>query len=206
MKRPAVGSLDRLRALSDGVYAIVLTLLVLDLHPPESAGGGVLDALAAQWPSFAAYLISFVMIGTLWLRHHRLYRHIERGDGLLLVLNLVHLLFVTLVPFATALVGRFLDDPLSGVLFSASLGLAGLSLVPMQLSGARHAAWLRDGVRPETVAEAWWMRGWEALVAVPAMATSFVAVWLALLVWAVAMCVGVALRIMGTAHPTDHPR
>jgi TMEM175 potassium channel family protein len=98
----------RLEAFSDGVFAVAITLLALDLTVAGPAGHGSLtDQLHEKWPAFLAYLISFFMIGIIWVNHHVLVRSIIKVDRLLLFLNLVLLLFVVLIPFATATVADY---------------------------------------------------------------------------------------------------
>jgi TMEM175 potassium channel family protein len=92
---------NRLEAFSDGVFAIALTLLVIEIRPPEVHGEGLASALWAQWPSYLAYLVSFLTIGVVWLNHHRIFQQIFQVDGPLLVLNLKVLLWMALVPFPT---------------------------------------------------------------------------------------------------------
>jgi len=99
---------SRLEAFSDGVFAVAITLLALNLTVagPGPAGGPrnppLIDQLQAHWPAFLAYLISFFMIGIVWVNHHVLVRAITAVDRTLLFLNLVLLLFVVLIPFTTA--------------------------------------------------------------------------------------------------------
>jgi uncharacterized membrane protein len=95
----------RLEAFSDGVLSIAATLLVLELHVPD-AGQDLATALLAQWPSYAAYVVSFATIGIIWVNHHQLFVHVRRVDRTLLFLNLVLLIVVSLTPFPTAIVGR----------------------------------------------------------------------------------------------------
>jgi uncharacterized membrane protein len=85
---------SRLEALSDGVFAIAATLLVLDL--------------VALWPAYAAYLVSFLTIGIIWVNHHTLLEHVRRADRRFLYLNLLLLVAVGIVPFPTALVDRYI--------------------------------------------------------------------------------------------------
>ena len=93
---------SRLEAFSDGVFAVAITLLALDLTVAGPGHGPLLDQLYDKWPAFLAYLISFFMIGIVWVNHHALVRSIIKVDRTLLFLNLVLLLFVVLIPFATA--------------------------------------------------------------------------------------------------------
>ena len=93
---------SRLEAFSDGVFAVAITLLALNLTVAGPGHGRLLDQLDQRWPAFLAYLISFFMIGIVWVNHHVLVRSITAVDRTLLFLNLVLLLFVVLIPFATA--------------------------------------------------------------------------------------------------------
>jgi uncharacterized membrane protein len=97
----------RLEAFSDGVFAIAITLLVLDLHVPEVGTGSLAHALWRQWPSDASYVVSFLTIGIIWVNHHNLLRHLERADHGLLFLNVFLLMAVAVVPYPTALVSHY---------------------------------------------------------------------------------------------------
>ena len=101
----------RVEAFSDGVFAIAITLLVLELKVPTAPAGALLPALARQWPTYLAYLTSFATILVMWVNHHRLFTHIHRTTGAFLFLNGLLLLFVTAVPFPTSLVSELLLGP-----------------------------------------------------------------------------------------------
>ena len=99
---------SRLEAFSDGVFAVAITLLALNLTVAGPGHGKLIDQLGAHWPSIVAYLISFFTIGIIWVNHHGLIRTVKYVDRMLLFLNLVLLLFVVLIPFATGLVAEYL--------------------------------------------------------------------------------------------------
>jgi uncharacterized membrane protein len=101
---------SRFEAFSDGVFAVAITLLALNLTVAGPGPGNLslTDQLKAHLPAFLAYLISFFMIGIVWVNHHALVRAITAVDRTLLFLNLVLLLFVVLIPFATATVADYL--------------------------------------------------------------------------------------------------
>jgi uncharacterized membrane protein len=102
---------SRLEAFSDGVLAIAITLLVIEIRPPEvHEGESLAHALWELWPSYLAYLVSFLTIGVIWLNHHRVFTQVTRVDGPLLVLNLNLLLWTGLIPFPTAVVAEHLRD------------------------------------------------------------------------------------------------
>jgi uncharacterized membrane protein len=98
----------RLEAFSDGVFAVAITLLVIDLAIPEPGHVALGRQLARHWPSFAAYGVSFLTIGIIWVNHHALFRNIAAVDRVMLFLNLLLLFFVVTIPFATATVAAYL--------------------------------------------------------------------------------------------------
>jgi TMEM175 potassium channel family protein len=102
---------NRLEAFSDGVFAIAITLLVIEIRPPTPAAGESLArALWEQWPHYLGYFLSFLVLGVMWLNHHRIFEPAQRVDGVVLVLNLNLLLWAVLIPFPTAVVADFLRD------------------------------------------------------------------------------------------------
>ena len=103
----------RIEAFSDGVFAIAITLLVLELHVPPrgSLHGSLLAALAGHWPSYVAFLVSFVILGIMWANHHDIFKLIAKTDRTFAMLNLALLLLVVLQPFPTALVAEYLGSP-----------------------------------------------------------------------------------------------
>ncbi|MFL5800940.1 MAG: TMEM175 family protein [Roseiflexaceae bacterium] len=103
----------RVEAFSDGVFAIAITLLVLDIKVPRDLPEStrLLDALLALWPAYFAFVTSFATIGIMWINHHRLFTLIKRSDQMLLVLNSLLLLGITFVPFPTALLSEYIGEP-----------------------------------------------------------------------------------------------
>lgn len=121
----------RAEAFSDGVFAIAITLLVLELRVPEGEEN-LWQRLLHQWPSFAAYLTSFFIIGIMWVNHHSMFRAIVRVDRGLLFLNLLLLLWTSLLPFPTRLVADHLraggaDAAVAEAVYSANLTLAAIA-------------------------------------------------------------------------------
>ncbi|HKC24122.1 MAG TPA: TMEM175 family protein [Thermoanaerobaculia bacterium] len=100
----------RVEAFSDGVFAIAITLLVLDLKVPRGSGNRLGTELVESWPSYGAFLVSFATIGIMWLNHHRLFTLIHRVDHALLVLNGLLLLTITVVPYPTSLLAAHLGS------------------------------------------------------------------------------------------------
>jgi len=131
----AVGGLttSRIAALADGVFAVAMTLLVLEFHVPtlpSDASAGQLDAaLAKLWPQVLSYVAGFLVIGTLWIGHHYQFHYIRRVDRPLLWLNLGFLLAVAFLPFCVALLGAFGTLPTPCVLYGSTLLVAGFCLL-----------------------------------------------------------------------------
>jgi uncharacterized membrane protein len=118
----------RLEAFSDGVFAIAITLLVLELHVPTDANE-LLRELGAEWASYLGYLVSFSFIGGVWMAHSNLTRFTKAADQVMMGLNLVLLLFVSFLPFTTSLLANHLDDSaahIAVVIFGINLTLASL--------------------------------------------------------------------------------
>ncbi|CAN5356342.1 TMEM175 family protein [soil metagenome] len=98
--RPGVG---RVEAFSDGVIAIIVTIMVLELHPPVAEG---IDRLWTLWPVFLAYVLSYAYVAIYWVNHHRLFGHAARVTNGLLWSNILLLFTLSLVPFSTAYLGE----------------------------------------------------------------------------------------------------
>jgi uncharacterized membrane protein len=115
----------RLESFSDGVLAIAITLLVLYIHvPPARADVSLAHQLATQWPSYAAYLTSFLTIGIIWINHHAMVRRLGEVDHAILTLNLLLLLTIGVLPFTTALMAEYVKQPhgqhLAAAIYSGS--------------------------------------------------------------------------------------
>jgi uncharacterized membrane protein len=100
----------RLEAFSDGVFAIAITLLVLEISVPEHSGDDLLEAIRDEWPSYLAYLVSFSTIGVIWLEHHAITDYLERVNSVFMRLNLLLLLVVAFLPYPTRIVAEYLHD------------------------------------------------------------------------------------------------
>jgi uncharacterized membrane protein len=106
-------SVGRLEAFSDGVLAIVITLLILDIGVPEEGSGPLAPALRHQWPQYVAYLLSFLIVGIIWLNHHATINLLARTNHTVQVLNLLLLLPVSVLPWPTALLSQYADGSTS---------------------------------------------------------------------------------------------
>lgn len=119
----------RLEAFSDGVFAIAITLLVLEIKvPPPNTVLGV--EILQLWPSYLAYVVSFLVIGAIWINHHAMFHHIIRVDGTLLLLNVLLLMPIAFLPFPTAVLSeafhRGTDEPVAAAFYSGVLTAIGI--------------------------------------------------------------------------------
>lgn len=124
---------DRLVFFSDAVFAIAMTLLVVELHVPEVAGADLGSALAALTPQYLTFALSFIVIGAVWMSHHRKFRAVIRYNQTLLRLNLFMLLAVASLPFSTAVLGRYGDAEISVYIYATSIFVIGFALSAMWL-------------------------------------------------------------------------
>ncbi len=117
----------RLEALTDGVFAIVMTLLVLELSIPvisgTSVGTELSERLLAMWYKYLSYLVSFLMLGLWWLYHHGVFDNIKRTDGRLIWLNVFFLMFVSLIPFSTSLVAAYWREKTPVMIYGVNMML-----------------------------------------------------------------------------------
>jgi uncharacterized membrane protein len=119
--------LGRIVAFTDGVMAVAITLLVLNLEVPTVPGGELDDALVDLFPSLIAYLLAFALVGRFWIIHHRLFETLRAFDARLMTLNLAFLSLIALVPFATDLFDRYTQESLGVAVLGGTLGLAALT-------------------------------------------------------------------------------
>ena len=140
---------SRLEAFSDGVFAVAITLLALNISVAGPGHGHhhLLDQLGDEWPAFLAYLLSFFMIGIIWVNHHVLIRSITVVDRTLLFLNLVLLLFVVLIPFTTATVAEYLKADLTGYDTNIAMATYGVVFLGMSVGFGAIFEWTLHGDR-----------------------------------------------------------
>jgi uncharacterized membrane protein len=117
----------RLEAFSDGVFAIVITLLILNVRLPEVRIDGLYDGLVQMLPTLGVYMLSFLLIGMYWVFHHYAFTFISEVDGVLLWLNILFLLFISFLPFPTMMLGKYPFQTLPVVIYGANLVLVNIT-------------------------------------------------------------------------------
>jgi uncharacterized membrane protein len=120
---------DRLAAFSDGVIAIIITIMVLELHVPHGSDAAAIAAIA---PSFLSYALSFIYVGIYWNNHHHLLHTVTRVDGLILWANLDLLFWLSLIPVATAWMGQNPSAPLPTAVYGVTLLMPAVAYVLLQ--------------------------------------------------------------------------
>jgi uncharacterized membrane protein len=143
----------RVTIFSDGVFAIAITLLVLDLTVPLAAHGDLTHQLARRWPNFLAYATSFLTVGVCWINHHAQSALVKRANRQLLVINLLLLMTVAFVPFPTAVMARYLreadDQSVAVSFYSLALLAIDIAFFAHWFYGSRAGLWVREPTRPE---------------------------------------------------------
>jgi uncharacterized membrane protein len=146
---PRVNETARVEAFSDGVFAIAITLLILEIRVPPNVPGRPLDrALLHLWPSYLAYVASFMTIGVMWLNHHRLFNLIHKSDDGLIGINLLLLFGETWIPFPTALLAEHLGGPgerIAGIVYAASFFYISLIFALLRWYSTNHRLTAQHG-------------------------------------------------------------
>jgi uncharacterized membrane protein len=140
---------DRLEIFSDAVIAIAITLLVLDIKVPNSGDGRLVHDLAQKWPSYLAFVLSFTVIGIMWVSHHSMFERIRRVDRGLLFMNLWLLLGIAFLPFPTALLSEYVsqggsNSHAAAAIYSGTMAMIGLAFLSIWVHLAHHPSLLSD--------------------------------------------------------------
>ncbi len=142
-------STGRIEAFSDGVIAIAITLLVLEIGVPEVDFEDLWQGIADQWPSYLAYVTSFLTIGGIWMIHHGVFRRLAQADGVVMRLNLLLLMLVAFLPFPTKLLAEAIDSDSSERVAVVFYGLVLFSISVLLSALWRYIAAHRDLLEAE---------------------------------------------------------
>ena len=146
---------DRIVNLSDGVFAIAITLLVLDIRVPDIPENMVSSqlpgALLSLWPKYLGYVLGFIGISAFWVIHHGIFQPIRTYDRNLLYLNLLFLMVVAFVPFPTSLLGEYGDRQLPVAIYAATLAVGRLLLTAIHWYSTKNDRLLDEPQDPATV-------------------------------------------------------
>ena len=198
--------LARVAALSDGIFAVAMTLLVVALPLPKSAGelSGVTlrEYLLTLLPPVRAILISFFIAAVFWRAHHRLFRCLARGDGMLVWLNFLLLFAVVVMPLSTHLLGNFRLESLTVGLYAANLALIAGSLFLMWLRAAVRRALLHHDIGAAELRHALWITAVTALVFLASIGVAWHAPQWAVWIWLLIL----PLSLLGPRRPAAKAR
>jgi uncharacterized membrane protein len=148
-------STGRLEAISDGVFSVALTLLVLDIHVPDADRAKLLEELVKLLPHILAFILSFLVVTFYWTAHQVLFNSIHRSDRYLLWFNALHLLFVVFLPFSTGMLAQFHDVPLAVDIYGLNIILCSVSSTAFWLYAARNGLVARNLSRHEVMLVTW---------------------------------------------------
>ncbi len=152
-------SKGRVEAFSDGVFAVAATLLIFNIQIDKTAPGGLLAALLAAWPKYAAYVASFLTIGVMWLNHHGMFARIARLDRPLVFLNLLLLMAIVFIPFSTAQLGANIlvarDANTAASLYAINASVIALFFGAVWTYALTHPHLLAPDIDREAAMRAW---------------------------------------------------
>jgi uncharacterized membrane protein len=181
-------STSRIEAFSDGVFAIAATLLVLELKVPHVEPGELGGTLLGNWPSYATYVVSFLVIGIIWVNHHAVLERIRKVDRPLLFLNLVFLMAVAVIPFPTALLAEYLkaghDEHLAAAVYGGSMTLMGVTFGSIWAYAVLSGDLLHEGIDPARARRSLWIFAAGNPLYVLAIGASLLSAKLALAIYA----------------------
>jgi uncharacterized membrane protein len=167
---------NRIESLSDGVFAIVLTLMVFQIRVPDVSPEQLWPRLMKQAPEFYSYAISFILVGIYWVAHHNMYHLVKRSTRPLLWMNLVFLMFVGFVPYSVALVGRYADIQRVMIIYGVHLMIISGLLFLQWWYVTRHKELLVTTLNPQFVRSVDLKILQAPVVCVLAILTSFISV------------------------------
>jgi uncharacterized membrane protein len=144
--------LGRILALSDGVFAFSLTLLVVSLSVPTTTGNSALASqLLDQAPNYFSYIISFAAVASIWYGHHETFKYIRRYDGRLIALNFGSLLLIAFLPFPTAVLGRNQQESLAAVIYALTLAVSNVFFAATWWYASNGRRLVRSDLSPQVV-------------------------------------------------------
>jgi uncharacterized membrane protein len=189
----------RVEAFSDGVFAIAITLLIIEVHVPGRGHADTLgDALLDLWPSYLGYLTSFLTIGVMWINHHYVFSLIDRVDRTMLLLNTTLLLMIAFVPFPTAVLAQFVETDgarAAAVLYGATLTLTAITFFAWWRYASYDRRLIADGIPDHLISDVTRAYTPGTLLYGGAMLIAFVEPWLsAALYLAIAVFYALPLR------------
>jgi TMEM175 potassium channel family protein len=179
---------SRLEAFSDGVFAVAITLLVLQFVVPDAQSGKLLVALLGQWPQLVTYVASFLTVGVIWVNHHTIFKGLRAVDRTIQFINLILLMFVVLVPYPTQLLGHYLNSGFNASVAAAFYGVVmtgmGIAFQVLVVWAITHPKLLKPSVDAVKIRAAIPRYSLGLLVYVASIGLAFVSAWLVVVFYA----------------------
>ena len=155
--KPLGLSTNRIEAFTDGVFAVAITLLILEVKVPHlEEGMSLRHELQLLWPKFLAYAVSFGVIGIFWVGHHIMFHYIKRSDRVLLWLNTLLLMCISAIPFAAALIGEYRSEQVAVALYGSLLALTGIIFLVLWLYASNGHRLIRSTMPADLVRLGTW--------------------------------------------------
>jgi uncharacterized membrane protein len=196
----------RIEAFSDGVFAIAITLLVLGIAVPKAkdlaAGGSLGSTLLKLWPHYLAFVTSFITVLAQWVNHHRIFSFVQRTDHPFLYWNGLLLLFVTFMPFPTALLAEFLlhsQAKVAGAVFAGTYVATAFAFKGLWQHASKNGRLLAENVDRKEIRQITLQYRYGPLLYLLAFTLSFVSVYLS-----VGLCLCLAVFFAFKGWPTIH--
>jgi uncharacterized membrane protein len=181
-------STSRLGAFSDGVFAVAITLLVLQFTVPQAQSGQLLGSLLGQWPQLVTYTASFLTVGVLWVNHHAIFNGLRKVDRTIQFINVILLLTVVLVPYPTQLLGHYLNSGWDGSIAAAFYGvvmtLMSISFQALVAWALTHPDLLEPSVRARRLSSVIPRFGVGLITYAASIGLAFVSAWLVVAIYA----------------------
>jgi uncharacterized membrane protein len=200
-------TVSRVEAFSDGVFAVAITLLVLQFTVPQAESGHLLGKLLDQWPLFATYVASFLTVGVIWVNHHTIFSGLKATDRTLQFINLVLLLLIVLVPYPTQLLARYLQTGFDGSVAAAFYGVLmtcmSITFQVLVLWAINHPQLLKPAVDPAQVRSFLPRFALGLLVYAVSIGLAFVNAWLVVALFAASAVYYAFNHLPWVPGPTD---
>ena len=198
---------SRIGALSDGVLAIVMTLLVIELVVPEVpklfAAEQLHLKLIEMWPKFAAFVLSFITLGVFWSFHHIMFQHIKHANEKVVWINILYLMFAALVPFSTAMLGEYtIFATIAVVLWGANVFLIMLMINILWWYVTKNKHFLNEDVHPMEVRQIKINAGVGTIVLLVTIGVSFISPYIGIAMYILLILWGIVAPLTSTIY---HP-
>lgn len=199
-------SKGRLEAFSDGVIGVIITILVLEIHLPNThlTESELIPALIDLMPKIISYVVSFVFVAVWWVAHHQLFHIIDRTDRGLLWLNSLFLLFLSFLPFPTAMIGEYPHSKISAIIYGLTGIFTGLSFVGMRWYACFKASLVSPTISKEILASAIKKGMLSPTLYFLGVLSSFVSVYISLAIYVLIPCYFFVPGILEKHNPSPN--